>query len=463
MLKMNRLKKKLFMWLTLIVLLTVWTTAVFAKEITVEETIQICLEENSTLKNLHLDLEKSGIHLEGYKDVFRPQLQLKGNTGYNYDFSKQEGMLNVNVRPSVNWLLTPDTNLNISLKGLSLYRPEDAVNPQLMQGNINSLSLSHLVYGGDEKWESGLRSQKLAYLSAEIQLQEQKSAIIYQVIKNYYEVVKCVKLIDLQKEALNRTEDHLEKVTAFYEAGQVSKLELLNAQVQVNQDLSALKSAENALVLAKMQLNLLLGNKLPEESTFVSKIEMRLFPYTLDEVMVKAEENSLKLVLLNQQLEVQKEEYQRLLKLKAPDVYLKGNYDWDDKMNDGDFLVAVEATYEPFSGQENQYDLDSNLLEQAKLQEMIENEKNSLRTVVQSKFLNLAAITDDLQVQESLMKKYIENLEIAKFRYESGLTNDSEVLDYQVNLLQVEKTYYGGMVDYQLNVVELLQLLGDQL
>lgn len=450
---MKRICSYLVVCLGFLILLTYSGNMVaFAEKLTVKEATEIALRENPTLKNYQRELQKSEIALKKYQDIFYPQIKVTGDTGWSYLLENDTGDFHLQVKPSVHWQLTPETKVNILLS-----KSVDSSIPAK-----NDLTIVHRVFGGERLWETGLSGEQFSVLSSEVELQKKQISIIYQVVKDYYDIIKTMKVIELQKEALRRSEDHLAEVTAFYEAGQVSKLDLLNAEVQINQDKSALDKVENALFIKKMQFEMLLGVDLRKDQSFVSEIELTPLMLTKEEAIKRAEANSLELRLLGEQLDLLKEKHQQLLSSKDPQVSVKGNYNWEDKIDQGATIIALEVSYHLTADQQIKYDLQQNLLEQEKIVAQMQMEKDRLRMDVTTKYSLLAEHSADIQLQKDLIKKYSDNLEISKVRYQSGLTNGGEVLDSQISLFKVEKTYYERRVDYQLNVVELLLLLGEQ-
>lgn len=451
---MRRIYNYLVGCLVLVMLLTyVGNMVTFAEELTVKEATQIALKENPTLKNHQRELKKSEIYLKKYQDVFSPQIKVIGDTGWSYLMKGDTGDFILHINPLVYWQLTPETELNILLnKSNSVLLPDN-----------NQLRIKHRIFGGERAWETGLSKKHLALLVAEVDLREEQLSVIYQVVNSYYEINKSRQMIELQKEALRRSEDHLSEVTAFFQAGQVSKLELLNAEVQVNQDKSALEKVKNALLLKKMRFGLLLGVELREDQTLVSEMQLAPLVLTKEEAIKKAEAYSLKLRLFQEQLNLLQEEYQQLLASKDPEVSLKGNYNWEDKIDEGVMIIALEASYNLTADHQLPYDLEYNLVEQEKVLAQIQSEKDRLRVEVTAKYTLISEHIAEIAIQEELIKKFTDNLEISKVRYQSGLTNSGEVLDSQISLFKVEKAYYERRVDYQLTVVELLLILGEQL
>jgi len=83
--------------------------------------------------------------------------------------------------------------------------------------------------------------------------------IVYQVKEAFYGVLLADEKRKYAVQDLDLARDFLEKARAKYEAGDVAKLEIVRAGVEASKAATAVKLAENEILLAKARLNYLLG------------------------------------------------------------------------------------------------------------------------------------------------------------------------------------------------------------
>ena len=421
--------------------------------LTIREAIDIAIENNLTLRGLGRNTDFEENSLENYENNFKPQFVLNGETGYTYNSSLEQGDMIYSLKPAVEWRLNPKTNLNLSIASLN--------SPDHLYSKYNSLALNRIIYGDKEEWEMGHKSKELALLSAKINLKEKERQIRYQVMERYFGVIKNIKLIDLRKEALKRSQEHLKKAEVFYKSGQIAKVDLLNAQIQVDKDRNSLKQAHNNLQMTKMRLNQLLGVDLSKEYSFNSSLKVRPVTKKEDKLIQLAYDNSLKLDLYSRRLEIKTEEYQRIDKTNDPLIRVAGEYNWEDKFEDGNVSLMVKLKYAPTSKSKIENNLDNNILEQANLKDDIKAEKLGLKLEVKEKYMQLNALVKELEVQKQIITRIEENLEAAQAQYRTGLTNGDDILDLQVELFGSKKDYYDKMVNYYLVHNKLGLLIGE--
>jgi outer membrane protein TolC len=83
--------------------------------------------------------------------------------------------------------------------------------------------------------------------------------IVFQVKEAFYGVLLAVEKAKYAAQDLDLARDFLEKAEAKYEASDVAKLEVVRARVEASKAATAVRLAENDVLLAKARLNYLLG------------------------------------------------------------------------------------------------------------------------------------------------------------------------------------------------------------
>ncbi|MGQ9602780.1 MAG: TolC family protein [bacterium] len=97
--------------------------------------------------------------------------------------------------------------------------------------------------------------QTIAYRDASREsLQRVKQEIAYQAKEKYLNMLKAKKVIDVRREALERSLRRLDRAKFLFEIGSAVKADVLKAEVEVGNSRLALMSAENALWLAESDL-----------------------------------------------------------------------------------------------------------------------------------------------------------------------------------------------------------------
>ncbi|MGQ9644036.1 MAG: TolC family protein, partial [Ignavibacterium sp.] len=89
-------------------------------------------------------------------------------------------------------------------------------------------------------------------------------AISYSISKNYLELLRAKRVVQIQEEAINQLKEHLKNAEALYSVGKVSNLDVIKGQIQIEVAMDELAKAKNQLNVQKNNLNVLCGNTLAD-------------------------------------------------------------------------------------------------------------------------------------------------------------------------------------------------------
>ncbi|HET8864743.1 MAG TPA: TolC family protein [Gracilimonas sp.] len=215
---------KRFISTTLLIALLLVTNNLLAQErrtITIQEAIEIALENNYQLKQAKNNLELSEYNIKSEYADFLPSV----SGGFNG--SRRTGRQFV-----------PDV---VDFRD---------VTSQSISGN---LSASIPIFNGFENIYS-LKASEQSKLSDEESLQRAKEQVIFNTASNYLGVLLDRELLEIRKENLENSQMQLEQVQAQVEVGSRPTVDLYNQEAQVaNQEL-LLTQQENALKFSEILL-----------------------------------------------------------------------------------------------------------------------------------------------------------------------------------------------------------------
>lgn len=194
--------------------------------ITLQEAIEIALENNYLLKQAenNLGLAEESIKSE-YAD-FLPSVtsRLSGSrtTGQQFIFDRfSEGL---------------DPFVDITSQSIS--------------GNIGA---SIVIFDGFNNINT-LRSSMESKISREENLQRARENVIFNTASNYLQVLLNLELLDISRENLATSEKQLEQVQAQVDVGSRPAVDLYNQEAQVANDQLSVTQNESALNLSKLRL-----------------------------------------------------------------------------------------------------------------------------------------------------------------------------------------------------------------
>lgn len=232
------------------------------EELTLEEAIQIALENNYQLKQGENNLDLAETEVFSAKADFLPSLN---------------GSFNGNRQ-----------------SGLTFIQEDLAFEDRQTLGMNGSLNASMTLFDGFRNI-ANLRGMEANQLSQEKEFQRLREGIIFNTASSYLNVVLNRELLRITESSLDASQSQLEQIEAQVEVGSLPTVDLYNQEAQVANDELAVIQAENALAFSRAQLMRIMQDDSIEEFelTVPSTEELSLMPKTIDlqEMIMAAREN----------------------------------------------------------------------------------------------------------------------------------------------------------------------------
>ncbi|HMN48873.1 MAG TPA: TolC family protein, partial [Ignavibacteriaceae bacterium] len=180
-----------------------------------------------------------------------------------------------------------------------------------------------------------------------------KQAFTFSIAKNYLELLKAKRTVQIQEEAINQLREHLKNAEALYSIGKVSNLDVIKAQVQIEVALDELAKAKNQLDVQKNNINVLCGNILGDSFDAVDNIDELWNQYSnrsynVDELNNLLVEKHPDLENIRTQKELRNKEAELFNKEYYPNFYAFGITNVEDSklpMGNFNWNVGLSVTY----------------------------------------------------------------------------------------------------------------------
>ncbi len=297
-----------------------------------------------------------------------------------------------------------------------------------------------------------------------------KNDLVYNIKKAYWSLFKANEVKKVVDENVAQTKVHLKDVQNFYDQGLATKNELLKVQVQLADTKLKQIDANNAVRLAVISLNNVIGLPLS------TKIDIA------DTVNPNKSVNENLDVLVNKAYDKRPELKSMEFKIKAsesgitmaeagwwPQIYLTGDYNYarpntrifptEDKFK-GTWDVNVTASFNLWNwgATSDQTTQAEATFEQAK--DSYKTLKDNVTLEVTNNYLEMMRSKESISVANDNVKQAEENYRVTDQQFKNGLTLNSELLDAEVALLQAKTNYVQSLVDYELAVAQLEKSVG---
>ncbi|MDB4297567.1 TolC family protein [Flavobacteriaceae bacterium] len=333
-----------------------------------------------------------------------------------------------------------------------------------------SLNLNYTLFDGFGR-EYNYQKLKEEYQLSELQARETIENTIIQLFSVYYNVAQIKENSNSLAQSLSISKDRLKRAEQQFEYGQNTKLAVLNANVDINNDSIQLLNIELQLKNAKRNLNVVLGNALT--SNFDINTEVKFIP-TLDQPMLlaKAKEKNVALLKSNKNIALKQLDVKLIKSVFLPTLGLNGSYGWNKNNNNAASFLTTSTN----TGLSGGLSLTWNLFEGKALVEA-KNRKLRLQNEELLKKEVLLKIERDFnnawdnfqnkytvyQIQEHTIKTAQNNFNRTKEKFKLGQVNSIEFRQAQLNLLNAELNRNQAKFQAKYAELEVLYISGELL
>ncbi|MDO4695735.1 TolC family protein [Porphyromonas sp.] len=417
--------------------------------LSLDNALEIALTQGNKIKIAEMDIVKAKYDRKTTIAKLFPSVNLTGD--YNYTIKKQVMYLGGGFSfPGM-----PD----IGDKGIEVGKSYSVT------GGITA----GLPLVNPSLWSS-IKLSAEAVNMAVLQAEESKEALHNQVTKAYYGALLAEESLKVLQQTYNNAKKSHEDIKMKFEQGLVAEFDLLRADVAVKNIEPGLQQALNGVAATKRQLLILLSLDLDRElelSGALSDKEEHIYRAYFSESVTP--ENNTQLKLADKQVDLLKIQERLAKSAFLPTITLSGFYRYnamDDKFSWKDYqwtpfsVMALSLNIPITSGGEKIFkvnqakaatkqailrriDLSSAL--NAQLRQFRDNMKASVRKFASAK----EAVTQ-------AEKGY----EIARKRYDVGMSTLIELNDANLALLQSKLNYFEAIYDFLSNEADYNKTLG---
>ncbi len=291
---------------------------------------------------------------------------------------------------------------------------------------------------------------------------------LFQVVQTYLNIARQKENYKINQQAVEISLQRLKRANNTYQYGGNTKLDVLNARVDLNTDSVNLAQAVLDLSNAKRDLNIYLGRSPSEQYTVIDNFEINL-GIELETILAKAQKNNANLLLAQYSLNSARLDEKIAGAGRYPRLELNGSYGYNSQENEAGFIAnqeqigfqgGVSLNYALFDA-----NVRSNQIQNAAINTQIEEENLALTSQqIKRDVLNAFAT---YQNNLYLLKKENDNLETAELNFERsqvalrlGQINSTQFREAQLNLIRARRSINDRYYNAKISEVRLYQLAG---
>ncbi|GFZ79883.1 membrane protein [Aquaticitalea lipolytica] len=328
-----------------------------------------------------------------------------------------------------------------------------------------SLNLNYTLFDGLGR-HYDYKRLKEQYQLSELEARETIENTIFQLFTVYYNVAQISENVDALEQTLSISKDRIVRAQYQFDYGQSTKLGVLNAQVDINNDSINVINSKQQLKNTKRDLNVVLGNAYGNEFSVDTLINFKI-DISKQDLFDKMKSNNVSLLQIEKNIAINEFTIKANKSGYLPTVGLTGTYGWNKNNNNAASFVAV-STNTGLSGGVN---LSWNLFDGGRTITQVKNAKINLENQQLQKESVLISVERDFnnawddyknkltifRVQEENILTSKNNFDRTQEKFKLGQVTSIEFRQAQLNLLNAELSR--NQAKYQAKIAELNLLL----
>lgn len=437
------MKKMNFKYLVLFILCAFSVHVQAQNVLSTEEAVSLALENNYGIKIANNAVEVAENNTNLLNTGFLPTLTAGSGATYNIDNTEAK-FSNGNVT-------------NLTGAESSRYNA--------------SLNLNYMLFDGLGRRYNYKRLKEEKQLT-ELEAREAIENTMLQLFTVYYNVAQLSQNMDAVEQTLTISKDRLKRAEYQFNYGQNTKLGVLNAQVDINNDSINYINIKQQLKNAKRDLNVILGNSVTNNFEVDTLISFVLNLNKMD-LMNKVKENNVALLQVKKNLIISEYDIKSWKSDFLPTLGLTGSYGWNKSNNNAASFLETSTN----TGLSGGLNLSWNLFDGGSTMTRVKNAKINLETqklqkeqIIINIERNFENAWDDYQNKLTIFNVQQENIVTSKNNFDRteekfklGQATSIEFRQAQLNLLNTELSRNQAKYDAKLAELLVLQLSGELL
>ncbi|MCU4157447.1 TolC family protein [Carboxylicivirga sp. A043] len=297
---------------------------------------------------------------------------------------------------------------------------------------------------------------------------QQTESTIVQVAEQYYQVCRAQQNLHLAQESMRISRERYQKAMDQKAYGQANQLDVLNAEVDMNNDSTIVLQTEQTFIQSIKNLNLVLGVPIQNIYEVDNSIAYR-DDFKADVVIADALMNNANLSAQQQQEQISNLDVKITDAKKYPTLSAYGQYSYNRTDNDAGQLlynqtqgpkVGVSLNFNVFNGRQQRTREKNARLDYISQQERTMQVKSQVERDASNAYTDYIYKRRIVDLQESSLEQARLNFEQTQEMFQLGRVTSIEFRTAQQNLLNVAAQYNDAQYTAKVAEFYLLQLTG---
>ena len=436
----NRSSLKRFFFQAILGVILLLPSTISAQEmLSRDEAMKLALEYNYDIQVAQKSIESAKNNASIYNSGYLPTATAAGNGQITYNAGE-----------------------NQTVQGDFSFDPAEAYNYSA------SVGLNYVIFNGLGRMYN-YKQLKEQHNLTELQAKQIIENTMLQLSNAYFEIARLAENISILKTALDISKTRQTRAEYSYEYGQGTQLNILNAEVDVNNDSINLLNTKQQLENAKRNLNLITGRSLDTDFTIDTNVVFTM-AFDADELTARALERNIQIAQTKSQLKNSEYAIKASRAGWFPALSANAAYAYQGQNNpNGAFLTGNES-YGPQAGLSLSWNIFDGGTTKTRTQsakiametQLIQQEQTTF--TVQRDVLNAYSTYQNalfvLQAQQANLETAQRNFDRTDEMYKQGQITSIEFRQAQLNQLNAQGSYSQAKYSAKNAELQLKQLAG---
>ena len=423
--------KKMIIIVLGIIWLSIETKAQGWQHLTVDQAVNIAIENNGNIKMSEMDEKVANANYHQTDAIFLPQITV----GYT-------ALSTNNPLNAFGFLLQQESVTAMDFDPAKLNNAGASQNyGTQVEAKLPLLNMD-MIYA-----RKGAKAQEEVY---KYKAERTKEYIEFEVRKAYTQLQMSYQSRHILQKSLDDVKQIHQSVTNFYNQGLVQKSDVLNAQVQVNTIESALAKAESNIYNASNGLRLLMGLEISNEAYTTDSLAQDKELYQDRAISTSRSD----IMALNKAVDASSMMVKSSKMAFLPRINAFGSYGLNDskafKFRHDSYLIGINLSWTIFSGNQNRSKMKSAEFQRDRMQEELNLHIKKEQLELDKTKRNLNDSQIEINKQQASVEQAGEALRILTNRHREGLANTTDLLMAQAQLSQQELLLTQSVMSYNI-------------
>lgn len=433
-----------------------------AERLGLSQSIDLVLSQSDRALDLNDELVLSKMGIASAEHKFDTKLVPLTSVGFTEGTGSQQ--LGLEFRK--------ETELGTSISYGAVGNRLDDNTGYVVENRTNASAYVRISQGLFRRWGlkynlTELSTAELQDKEKQIQTERSRQNLILETVRSYYNLVLEGQLLDQSQQAKKRSQEHLNSAVSRQSVGLVSKVDVYRAELALLDSESAMENQLRLNRRAIASFKELLGFTEEEHITVPATIA-KMSPVIPDEWQKNLLETRLDWQAHQVKVQINKLEISKVQRDLSPDIGLSFTVEQKGEGDSAEEALELDQTnwsvqLEMLSTLDNFHEESAMLrkkMEMAKLRRAEAALKRKINREAREAFQDL--LTEERSHQISLKRLHQAEmaLDLAKTRYEKGLSNNLDVLDAENAFSEAGINISQSLTAYNLAAVSIAYNLG---